>query len=106
MNRGKPWFEHLVDDTGELFGYGTVSGSAFYMLKGMYNSPKGECLSRGLQAVRMNVPRFASNFGIFGGLSSVLESSMIYARQKDDPWNSILASAASFGFLRMRRGIG
>ncbi|MCI84408.1 mitochondrial-like import inner membrane translocase subunit TIM17-2-like, partial [Trifolium medium] len=29
---------------------------------------------------------------------------MVYVRQKEDPWNSIVAGAATGGFLAMRQG--
>ncbi|CAI9778374.1 unnamed protein product [Fraxinus pennsylvanica] len=98
----KPWFDRLLDQTGDYFRFVIVGGSTFYMLKGMYNSPKGEPFIQGLQPVRVNAPRCTSNCGIFGGLSSVLESSMIHVRQKDDPWTSILSDAGAAGFLKMR----
>ncbi|CAI9777238.1 unnamed protein product [Fraxinus pennsylvanica] len=106
MQIDKPWFDRLLDQTVDYFLVGIVGGSAFNMLKGMYNSPKGERLIRGLQAVRMNAPRFGSNCGIFGGLSSVLESFMIHVRQKDDPWNSVLSDATAVGLVKMHRGLG
>ncbi|CAI9775021.1 unnamed protein product [Fraxinus pennsylvanica] len=106
MVHSEPWLDSLSDDIGFLFCFGISSGSAFYMLKGMYNSPKGERLIRGSQALRMNAPRFASNCAIWGGLYSVFESSMTYVRQKDDPWNNILSAAAASGFLKMRQGLG
>ncbi|EXB38647.1 hypothetical protein L484_014463 [Morus notabilis] len=34
----------------------------------------------------------------------VLYRTMVYARQKEDPWNSIIAGAATGGFLQMRPG--
>ncbi|CAA3015440.1 mitochondrial import inner membrane translocase subunit TIM17-2-like [Olea europaea subsp. europaea] len=76
------------------------------MLKGMYNSPKGECLIRGSQAVRLYAPRWASYSAAWGGLSSVFRSSMINVRQKDDAWTSILLEVATIGFLNMRQGLG
>lgn len=30
---------------------------------------------------------------------------MVYVRQKEDPWNSIMAGAATGGFLQMRQGM-
>ncbi|MCO5565025.1 hypothetical protein L7F22_018695 [Adiantum nelumboides] len=30
---------------------------------------------------------------------------MVYVRQKEDPWNSIFASATTGGFLQMRHGM-
>nr|DAD21744.1 TPA_asm: hypothetical protein HUJ06_023207 [Nelumbo nucifera] len=51
--------------------------------KGVYNSPKGERLTGGSQAVHMNAPRIGGSF------------------TKEDPWNSIIAGAASSRFLQM-----
>lgn len=34
----------------------------------------------------------------------MFDCSMVYVRQKEDPWNSILAGAATGGFLQMRQG--
>nr|GEW12379.1 mitochondrial import inner membrane translocase subunit TIM17-2-like [Tanacetum cinerariifolium] len=31
---------------------------------------------------------------------------MVYVRQKEDPWNSIIAGAAAGGFLSLRQGVG
>ncbi|GKV10010.1 hypothetical protein SLEP1_g21435 [Rubroshorea leprosula] len=31
---------------------------------------------------------------------------MVYVQQKEDPWNSIIACAATGGFLSMRQGFG
>ncbi|CAI9778375.1 unnamed protein product [Fraxinus pennsylvanica] len=101
----KPWFDHLVDRTGDYFCWGLVGGSAVDMLKGMCNSLKGERLIWGSQAVRMSAA-CASHCAAYGGLCSVLKSSMIYVRQKDDPWNSILPEAAAAGFLQIRQGLG
>ncbi|KAL0426966.1 UNVERIFIED_CONTAM: Mitochondrial import inner membrane translocase subunit TIM17-2 [Sesamum latifolium] len=85
---------------------GAVGGSAFHFLKGVYNSPKGTRLVGGSQAVRMNAPRIGGSFAVWGGLFSVFDCSMVYVRQKEDPWNSIIAGAATGGFLQMRQGMG
>ncbi|CAI9778361.1 unnamed protein product [Fraxinus pennsylvanica] len=106
MVHDEPWFDHLLDQTGEFFRVGIVGGPAFYTLKGMYNSPKGECLIRGLQAVRVNAPRCAGHCAVWGGLTSVFESSLIHVRKKDDPWTSVLSNAAAAGLLELCRGLG
>ncbi|KAK6911996.1 hypothetical protein RJ641_024089 [Dillenia turbinata] len=85
---------------------GAVGGSAFHFIKGIYNSPKGERFLGGTQAVRMNAPRIGGSFAVWGGLFSVFDCSMVYIRQKEDPWNSIIAGAATGGFLQMRQGLG
>ncbi|KVH93869.1 mitochondrial import inner membrane translocase subunit TIM17-2-like [Cynara cardunculus var. scolymus] len=102
----EPCPDRILDDIGGAFGMGAVGGSAFHFLKGIYNSPKGERFIGGTQAVRMNAPRVGGSFAVWGGLFSAFDCTMVYARQKEDPWNSIIAGAATGGFLQMRQGLG
>ncbi|KAI3876913.1 hypothetical protein MKX03_032458 [Papaver bracteatum] len=102
----EPCPDRILDDIGGAFGMGAVGGSAFHFLKGIYNSPKGERLFGGTQAVRMNAPRVGGSFAVWGGLFSAFDCTMVYVRQKEDPWNSIFAGAATGGFLQMRQGLG
>ncbi|EPS61913.1 hypothetical protein M569_12878 [Genlisea aurea] len=102
----EPCPDRILDDIGGAFGMGAVGGSAFHFLKGIYNSPKGERFLGGSQAVRMNAPRVGGSFAVWGGLFSTFDCSMVYVRQKEDPWNSIIAGAATGGFLQMRQGPG
>ncbi|KAF8370082.1 hypothetical protein HHK36_031882 [Tetracentron sinense] len=102
----EPCPDRILDDIGGAFGMGAVGGSAFHFLKGIYNSPKGERLIGGSQAVRMNAPRIGGSFAVWGGLFSTFDCTMVYVRQKEDPWNSIMAGAATGGFLQMRQGLG
>lgn len=102
----EPCPDRILDDIGGAFGMGAVGGSAFHFLKGTYNSPKYERLLGGAQAVRMNAPRVGGSFAVWGGLFSAFDCTMVYARQKEDPWNSIIAGAATGGFLQMRQGLG
>ncbi|PKA60626.1 Mitochondrial import inner membrane translocase subunit TIM17-2 [Apostasia shenzhenica] len=100
----EPCPDRILDDVGGAFGMGAVGGSAFHFLKGLYNSPNGERLAGGVQAVRMNAPRVGGSFAVWGGLFSAFDCTMVYVRQKEDPWNSIIAGAATGGFLSMRQG--
>lgn len=84
---------------------GAVGGSAFHFLKGLYNSPKGDRLLGASQAVRLNAPRVGGSFAVWGGLFSTFDCTMVCLRQKEDPWNSIFAGAATGGFLSMRQGM-
>lgn len=102
----EPCPDRILDDVGGAFGMGAVGGAAFHFLKGIYNSPSGARLSGGTQAVRMNAPRVGGSFAVWGGLFSTFDCTMVYLRQKEDPWNSILAGAATGGFLSMRQGFG
>ena len=101
----EPCPDRILDDVGGAFGMGAVGGSAFHFLKGIYNSPKGERVIGGSQAVRMNAPRVGGSFAVWGGLFSAFDCTMVYVRQKEDPWNSIIAGAATGGFLQMRQGL-
>jgi len=102
----EPCPDRILDDVGGAFGMGAVGGAAFHFLKGTYNSPKGERFIGGTQAVRMNAPRVGGSFAVWGGLFSTFDCTMVYLRQKEDPWNSIMAGAATGGFLQMRQGLG
>lgn len=101
-----PCPDRILDDLGGAFGMGFVGGSAVHFLKGIYNSPKGERIIGGSQAVRMNALRIGGRFAAWGGLFSAFDCSMVYLRQKEDSWNSIFAGAATGGFLQMRQGLG
>ncbi|KAE8658087.1 Mitochondrial import inner membrane translocase subunit Tim17-A [Hibiscus syriacus] len=100
----EPCPDRILDDIGGAFGMGAVGGAAFHFLKGTYNSPSGARLIGGTQAVRMNAPRVGGSFAVWGGLFSTFDCTMVYLRQKEDPWNSIIAGAATGGFLSMRQG--
>ncbi|KAK7272732.1 hypothetical protein RJT34_29533 [Clitoria ternatea] len=100
----EPCPDRILDDIGGAFGMGAVGGSAFHFLKGLYNSPQGHRLIGASQAVRLNAPRVGGSFAVWGGLFSAFDCTMVYARQKEDPWNSIFAGAATGGFLSMRQG--
>lgn len=102
----EPCPDRILDDVGGAFGMGAVGGAAFHFLKGTYNSPRGDRLLGGFQAVQMNAPRVGGSFAVWGGLFSTFDCTMVYLRQKEDPWNSIIAGAATGGFLQMRQGLG
>ncbi|KAK1365336.1 mitochondrial import inner membrane translocase subunit TIM17-2-like [Heracleum sosnowskyi] len=101
----EPCPDRILDDIGGAFGMGAVGGSAFHFFKGIYNSPKGERFLGGTQAVRMNAPRVGGSFAVWGALFSTFDCSLVYLRQKEDPWNSILSGAATGGLLQMRQGV-
>ncbi|KAF8112403.1 hypothetical protein N665_0064s0036 [Sinapis alba] len=100
----EPCPDRILDDIGGAFGMGIAGGSVFHLIKGIYNSPSGARLSGGAQYVRMNAPRVGGSFAVWGGLFSTLDCAMVYARQKEDPWNSIFAGAATGGLLSLRQG--
>lgn len=101
----EPCPDRILDDIGGAFGMGAVGGSAFHFLKGTYNSPMGQRFVGGTEAVRMHAPRVGGSFAVWGGLFSAFDCTMVYARQKEDPWNSIIAGAATGGLLAIRQGV-
>uniref|UniRef100_A0A1J3I8I8 Mitochondrial import inner membrane translocase subunit TIM17-2 n=1 Tax=Noccaea caerulescens TaxID=107243 RepID=A0A1J3I8I8_NOCCA len=101
----EPCPDRILDDAGGAFVMGAVGGSAFHLLKGIYNSPNGSRFVGGTQAVRMNAHRIGGSFAVWGGLYSTFDCTMMYVRQKEDPWNSIIAGATAGGFLAMRQGL-
>lgn len=105
MKYGDNGLYRIVNDTGFGFGAGAVGGSVYHFIKGTYNSPYGGRLVGGAQAVNMNAPRLGGSFAVFGGLFSAFDCTLVYIRKKEDPWNSIIAGAATGGFLSLRQGI-
>ncbi|TKV95542.1 hypothetical protein SEVIR_9G370500v4 [Setaria viridis] len=101
----EPCPDRILEDAGGAFGMGAVGGSAYYFAKGLYNSPNGHRLAGGGTAVRMNAPRVGGSFAVWGSLFSTFDCAMVYARQKEDPWNSIAAGAATGGLLSLRHGL-
>uniref|UniRef100_J3MMS7 Uncharacterized protein n=1 Tax=Oryza brachyantha TaxID=4533 RepID=J3MMS7_ORYBR len=101
----EPCPDRILDDVGGAFGMGAVGGSVFHFLKGTYNSPNGERLVGGAQAVRMNVPRIAGGWGVWCTLFSTCDCAMVLACQKEDPYNAIIVGAATSGILAICQGL-
>eukprot|EP00850_Spirogloea_muscicola_P018908 SM000178S03473 [mRNA] locus=s178:236291:237943:- [translate_table: standard] len=101
----EPCPDRILDDVGSAFSMGAVGGSVWHFVGGMKNSPRGERLLGGSQAVRLNAPKIGGSFAVWGGLFSTFDCSMVYLRQKEDPWNSIAAGAATGGLLQLRAGL-
>lgn len=53
--------------------------------------------------IKQRAPITGGNFAAWGGLFSVVDCSLAYVRQKDDPWNSIASGAVTGGLLQIRR---
>ncbi|KAI5007800.1 mitochondrial import inner membrane translocase subunit TIM17-1-like [Hordeum vulgare subsp. vulgare] len=95
----------IIDDAGSGFAIGAVGGSIYHFLKGLRNSPNGARINGGMQAVCMNGPRVGGSFAVWSTLYSTFNCTLVYVRQKEDPWNSIIAGASTGGFLSMRQGV-
>eukprot|EP01018_Ginkgo_biloba_P025352 Gb_07384 [translate_table: standard] len=101
----EPCPDRILDDLGGAFSMGAIGGAAYHFIVGLKNSPRGERFHGGFQAITLNAPRVGGSFAVWGGLFSSFDCGMVYLRQKEDPWNSIAAGAATGGFLQMRQGM-
>lgn len=57
-----------------------------------------------VQAVRKHSPRMGGSFAVWCAIFSSFDCSLVYLRQKEDPWNSIASGALTGGFLSARMG--
>ena len=94
----------IVDDIGGAFAMGAVGGSIFHIVRGARHSPKGQRLRGGIFAVKARAPVLGGNFAVWGGIFSSFDCTLAAVRMKEDPWNSILAGAATGGVLAGRAG--
>ena len=84
-----------------------VSHSLFYSSMqyiGLINAPKRQRMVSGLRHVRNRAPFLGGNFGLWGGIFSSCDCMLISYRQKDDPYNAIMAGFITGGVLAIRGG--
>ncbi|XP_074284437.1 mitochondrial import inner membrane translocase subunit TIM17-1-like isoform X1 [Silene latifolia] len=101
----EPCPDRILDDAGGAFAMGLGGSTLYHLFRGAINSPRGEKLSGAFQTMRMSAPRTGGGFAAWGALFSTFDCGMNYVRQKEDPWNSILAGAATGGLLQVRYGV-
>ena len=81
-----PW--RIVEDCGAAFAMGTIGGSIFHGIKGYRNSASGykRRFAGGFSTIRQKATVTGANFAAWGGMFSVVDCSLAYIRQKEDPW--------------------
>lgn len=94
----------ILDDIGGAYAMGAVGGSVWHFVKGWRNSPAGSAWSGAVEQLKVRAPIVGGNFAVWGGLFAVFDCSLSGVRQKEDPWNSIIAGAATGGLLAARAG--
>ncbi|KLT45941.1 mitochondrial import inner membrane translocase, subunit Tim17/22 [Cutaneotrichosporon oleaginosum] len=97
-----PWV--ILNDFGGAFSMGAIGGGIWHGIKGARNSPKGERLAGSLSAIKARAPVLGGNFGIWGGLFASFDCAVKGYRQKEDPWNAIIAGFCVGGTLAFRGG--
>ncbi|CAK5019550.1 unnamed protein product [Meloidogyne enterolobii] len=117
----EPCPHRIYADAGSAFAMGLIGGSIFHGIKGFRNAPKGfnqslieqicfilfflGLLNAGRE-IRIRSPVTGSQFAAWGGMFSVIDCCIVSVRKKEDPWNSIMAGAATGGLLCARMGKG
>ncbi|DBA03996.1 TPA: hypothetical protein N0F65_010649 [Lagenidium giganteum] len=94
----------IVEDAGGGFVLGAVFGSGWHAFKGARNSPTGHRFHGALYNVKTRTPTIAGGFAMWGLLFSSFDCTLEALRRKEDPWNSIIAGAATGGLLAARAG--
>ncbi|XP_023178784.1 probable mitochondrial import inner membrane translocase subunit Tim17 3 [Drosophila hydei] len=97
----------IVEDCGCAFLMGCIGGSMFQYMRGFRNSPTGfiRSLYGGMDSVKMKTPAIAGSFAVWGATFSTVDCTMVYYRQREDSWNSIVSGAATGGILAARNGM-
>ncbi|XP_045449208.1 mitochondrial import inner membrane translocase subunit Tim17-B [Melitaea cinxia] len=100
-----PW--RIFDDSGGAFLMGAIGGGIFHSIKGFRNAPTGfnRKMLGSLAAMKERSPIVGGNFAVWGGMFSTIDCSLVYLRQKEDPWNSIMSGALTGGILAARNGV-
>lgn len=101
----EPCPDRILDDIGGAFGMGALGGGLWHTYRGLKNSPKGYKIAGTLETLRRESPRIGGNFANWGLMFSVFDCSCMYIRQKEDPFNAIMAGAMTGGFLQIRSGL-
>jgi len=83
---------------------GAIGGTVFHSIKGFRNAPSGRRFNGLLNGVKLRAPVTGGNFAVWGGTFSAIDCSLIYLRQKEDPWNSITSGAVTGAILSVRNG--
>ncbi|EEU40544.1 uncharacterized protein NECHADRAFT_91387 [Fusarium vanettenii 77-13-4] len=105
MDHGRdpcPWV--ILNDFGGAFCMGAIGGTIWHGIKGFRNSPYGERRIGAITAIKMRAPVLGGNFGVWGGLFSTFDCAVKGVRQKEDPYNAIIAGFFTGGSLAIRGG--
>lgn len=59
---------------------GCFGGCIMYFIKGMWYSPKSERFYGGINLLKKRAPVLGSSFGMWGGIFSLIDCSLIHIR--------------------------
>jgi len=99
-----PW--RIIEDVGGAYALGFYGGCIFATAKGAYTAPPGikARLKGAWSNCRIRAPRYGVSFAAWGLAFSSCECTMIWARQREDPINTITSGAVTGAILAARQG--
>ncbi|THD27535.1 Mitochondrial import inner membrane translocase [Fasciola hepatica] len=85
---------------------GTIGGGIVHSYKGYRNAPSGYTrkIVSAMANCRQRAPLVGGAFAIWGGMFTAVDCTLVFARQKEDPWNSITSGAITGAVLAVRHG--
>jgi len=92
-----PW--RLVEDMGGAYSMGLVGGGVFHGGKTLFRRERNF-----LRAVRINSPKTAAGFAVWGFSFSLCDCTLIRIRRREDAYNSIIAGGVTGYVLAARQG--
>ena len=104
MSEKEPCPYRILDDCGGAFALGAGGGAIFHAFRSYRNSPPGSRFRAVINGVTARAPNVGGQFAIWGTFFSCFDCSLAYVRRKEDPWNSIIAGAATGAALSFRAG--
>ncbi|KAL8426791.1 hypothetical protein Efla_003385 [Eimeria flavescens] len=101
-----PCPDMVIDDIGSAFCTGFMGGFLWHFTQCWPNSPRCEKFSGAMFSGCRKASNHGSSFATWGGgIICPFDCTLIHLRSgKQDSWNSVLAGAATGGFLFMRTG--
>ncbi|KAL5704135.1 hypothetical protein ACHQM5_022607 [Ranunculus cassubicifolius] len=104
--RREPFLHEIAKHSGLGFAVGAIGGSIWRYSEGFLRPETGTGrLSGGFQNMRMKAPLTAGSWGVFSGVYIFFDGAAAHLRQKEDPFNNIIASFATGGLIACRRGL-
>lgn len=96
----------IISDCGAAFAMGTIGGGLIHAYKGYRNAPTGKFrkLSSAFAQSRLKAPLLGGAFAVWGGMFTAVDCSLVFVRQREDPWNSITSGAITGAVLAVRHG--
>jgi import inner membrane translocase subunit TIM17 len=95
----------IITDLGDGFSTGCALGAIWYFIKGSYYAVRRERVKGGLMLLRSRAPILGGSFAMWACIFSISSCIMVYIRQREDPFNSVVAGFSTGFVLAIRGGL-